>query len=50
MKASNFPNFAKESGFKPTQKDFIDGVVYDGRKPNEYINKQKIGLKGNDKL
>jgi nitrate/nitrite transport system substrate-binding protein len=50
MKASDFPDFAKESGFKSAQKDFIDGVVYDGRKPNEYINKQKIGLKGNDKL
>jgi nitrate/nitrite transport system substrate-binding protein len=50
LKASDFPNFAKETGFKPAQKDFIDGVVYDGRKPNDYINKMKIGLKGNDKL
>lgn len=50
MKASDFPNFAKESGFKPAQKDFIDGVVYDGMKPNDYINKMKIGLKANDKL
>ena len=49
LKASDFPDFAKETGFKPAQKDFIDGVVYDGRKPNEYINKLKIGLKGNDK-
>ena len=50
MKASDFPNLAAESGFKPAQKDFIDGMVFDGRKPNDYINKQKIGLKGNDKL
>jgi nitrate/nitrite transport system substrate-binding protein len=50
MKATDFPNFAKETGFKPVQKDFIDGVVYDGKKPNEYINKMKIGLKANDKL
>jgi len=50
MKASDFPNFAKESGFKAPDRGFIDGVVYDGRKPNEYINKQKIGLKGSDKL
>jgi nitrate/nitrite transport system substrate-binding protein len=50
MKATDFPNFAKESGFKPAQKDFIDGVVYDGKKPNDYINKMKIGLKNSDKL
>ncbi len=50
MKASDFPDFATESGFKPAQKDFIDGVVFDGSKPNEYIDKQKIGLKGSEKL
>ena len=50
MKTSDFPNFAKETGFKVPDKSFIDGVVYDGRKPNEYISKFKIGLKGNDKL
>jgi len=49
MKASDFPNFAKESGFKAPDKSFIDGVVYDGHKPNAYINALKIGLKGNDK-
>ncbi len=45
MKASDFPNFAKETGFKGPQKGFIDGVVYDGSKPNEYLKKFKIGLK-----
>ncbi len=50
MKASDFPDFATESGFKPEQKDFIDGVAFDGSKPNEYIEKQKIGLKGSEKL
>lgn len=50
MKASDFPGFSKETGFKPPQKGFIDGVVFDARKPNEYINNLKIGLKGNDKL
>jgi nitrate/nitrite transport system substrate-binding protein len=49
MKANEFPDFAKESGFKPPQKEFIDGVAYDGRKPNDYLKKFKIGLKGNDK-
>ncbi|HEX5486232.1 MAG TPA: CmpA/NrtA family ABC transporter substrate-binding protein [Limnobacter sp.] len=44
-KASDFPDFAKESGFKPPQKEFIDGVTYDGHTPNAYIDKFKIGLK-----
>jgi len=50
LKASDFPEFARETGFKGPQKGFIDGIVYDGRKPNEYLGKFKIGLKGNDKL
>ncbi|MGD9843668.1 MAG: CmpA/NrtA family ABC transporter substrate-binding protein [Steroidobacteraceae bacterium] len=37
-------------GYKPVTKDFIDGVEYDGRKPNEYINKFKIGLKSSQKV
>ncbi|MDH4396918.1 MAG: CmpA/NrtA family ABC transporter substrate-binding protein [Limnobacter sp.] len=49
MKASEFPDFAKESGFKPPQKEFIDGVTYDGKKPNAYIDSLKIGLKGAEK-
>jgi nitrate/nitrite transport system substrate-binding protein len=50
LKTTDFPNFAKETGFKGPQKGFIDGVVYDGRKPNEYLGKFRIGLKGKDKL
>lgn len=50
MKASDFPDFDKETGFKPPQKDFIDGVVYDGRKPNAYIDGFKIGLKSKDSM
>ncbi len=46
MKASEFPDFVKESGFRPPQKDFIDGITYDGTKPNDYLTKFKIGLKG----
>ncbi|MBI2276281.1 MAG: ABC transporter substrate-binding protein [Dechloromonas sp.] len=46
MKASDFPDFDKETGFKPVQKDFIDGIAYDGSKPNAYIDSLKIGLKG----
>ncbi|MCG8610865.1 MAG: ABC transporter substrate-binding protein [Pseudomonadales bacterium] len=48
--ASEFPDFATETGFKPPQKEFIDNVTYDGSKPNEYLGKFKIGLKGNDKI
>lgn len=46
MKASEFPNFETESGFKPPQTEFIDNVVFDGSKPNAYIDSFKIGLKG----
>ena len=45
-KDSDFP--AKTDGFKGAQDGFIDGIVYDGRKPNEYLNKFKIGLKPKD--
>ncbi|MDV7341094.1 CmpA/NrtA family ABC transporter substrate-binding protein [Terasakiella sp. A23] len=33
-------------GFKPEQTQFIDNVSYDGRKPNAYLEKFGIGLKG----
>ena len=42
--AGEFPNFATETGFKPPQSQFIDGVVYDGNKPNEYLEQFAIGL------
>lgn len=48
-KASDFPD-EKESGFKAPQPDFIDGIVYDGSKPNEYLSKFPIGLKGKQKV
>lgn len=35
----------KTDGFKPPTKDFIDGIEYDGTKPNEYLKKFPIGLK-----
>jgi nitrate/nitrite transport system substrate-binding protein len=44
-KASDFPPDG-ETGFKPPQTEFIDGIVYDGTKPNEYLSKFSIGLKG----
>jgi len=48
--ADEFPDFDKETGYKPPQPDFIDNITYDGSKPNEYLSKFKIGLKGSDKL
>ncbi len=47
--AKDFPA-ADEDGFRDPQTHFIDGIVYDGTKPNEYINKFSIGLKAGDKL
>jgi nitrate/nitrite transport system substrate-binding protein len=35
----------KTDGFKLPTKDFVDGVEYDGRKPNDYLRKFTIGLK-----
>ena len=40
--ASDLP---ETDGFKPPTTDFIDGVEYDGKKPNEYLKKFKIGNK-----
>ena len=45
-KATDFPS--KTDGFKGAQDGFIDGIAYDGRKPNDYLNKFKIGLKAAD--
>lgn len=50
MKASDFPDLAKESGFRAPMKSSIDSTTYDGRKPNDYLKQFKIGLKGNDKI
>jgi nitrate/nitrite transport system substrate-binding protein len=50
MTASDFPAFDKETGFRPPQSEFIDGITFDGTKPNAYLEKFKIGLKGKDKL
>jgi nitrate/nitrite transport system substrate-binding protein len=37
-------------GFRAPTKDFIDGIEYDGRKPNAYIEKLSLGLKGAQKI
>ncbi|MGZ8094874.1 MAG: CmpA/NrtA family ABC transporter substrate-binding protein [Methylosarcina sp.] len=48
-KAGDFPP-ENESGFKAPSGDFIDGVMFDGTKPNEYLTKFAIGLKGKQKV
>jgi len=50
VKAKDFPDFVTETGYKKPQKHFIDNITYDGSKPNSYLKKFKIGLKGSDKL
>ena len=35
-------------GYKPATTDFIDGVSYDGRQPNAYVDSLAIGLKAGD--
>jgi nitrate/nitrite transport system substrate-binding protein len=48
-KAGDFPS-DKETGFKAPSSDFIDGIAFDGTKPNEYLTKFPIGLKGKQKV
>ena len=45
MEAGDFPDFDTETGFRPLQSEFLDGVVYDGSRPNEYLQSLTIGLK-----
>jgi len=49
-KASDFPDFATETGFKPEQTEFIDSITYDGTKPNAYLEQFPIGLKAKDQI
>jgi nitrate/nitrite transport system substrate-binding protein len=49
-KSSDFPEFATETGFKPSQAHFIDNIVYDGSQPNAYLEKFAIGLKNDSKI
>jgi nitrate/nitrite transport system substrate-binding protein len=50
-KKANAADFDLASdGFRAPNKDFIDGIEYDGRKPNAYIDKLTVGLKGQQKV
>ncbi|MEQ1890489.1 MAG: CmpA/NrtA family ABC transporter substrate-binding protein [Alphaproteobacteria bacterium] len=43
-KEADFP--WDSDGYRAPQSEFIDGVTYDGRKPNDYLKKFPVGLKG----
>lgn len=42
LKPTDIP---ETDGYKPADNEFIDGITYDGRKPNDYLQKFSIGLK-----
>ncbi len=50
MSAADFPDFASETGIRAPVTEFIDGVTYDGSKPNAYLEQFNIGLKGDTQL
>ncbi len=47
-KAADFP--WDSDGYRAPTAEFIDGVAYDGRKPNDYLKRLPIGLKGDQKV
>lgn len=51
MSVADFPNFKTKEGLrKSTEVKFIDGMMFDANKPNDYLKQFKIGLKGDEKL
>jgi nitrate/nitrite transport system substrate-binding protein len=50
MKASDFPDLDKATFIKVPQVGPLDGIEYDGTKPNAYLDKFAIGLKGAEKI
>ena len=37
-------------GYRPATSEFIDGVTYDGRTPNAYLDSLAIGLKSGQRV
>jgi len=37
-------------GYREPQNEFIDGIVFDGRQPNAYLERFAIGLRGDDRV
>ena len=48
LDAGDFPDFETETGFREPQDEFIDDVVFDGTRPNAYLEQFDIGLKGDE--
>lgn len=46
VKKEDFP--WETDGFRAPQEEFIDGVTFDGHKPNDYLKQFPIGLKGSE--
>jgi nitrate/nitrite transport system substrate-binding protein len=46
--AADFP--ADSDGYRAPHAEFIDGIEFDGRKPNAYLERFPIGLKGNQRV
>jgi len=46
-KAADFP---ADTNIKPSQNFFIDKIAFDANKPNDYLDKFPIGLKGKQKV
>lgn len=46
VKKEDFP--FNTDGYREPQTEFIDNIVYDGKKPNEYLSQFKIGLKSGE--
>ncbi len=42
LEANEIP---ETDGFRPATNEFIDGITYDGKKPNDYLRSFPIGLK-----
>lgn len=40
----------ESDGYRAPTAEFIDGISYDGKKPNDYLKKFSIGLKGAQKV
>jgi nitrate/nitrite transport system substrate-binding protein len=51
MAASDFPDIKTFTGIRtPDETVWIDGVQFDATKPNDYLTKFPIGLKGDEKI
>lgn len=50
MVASEFPDFSSEDGYRAPQSEFIDGITFDGKRPNAYLEQFEIGIKGASQL